>query len=386
MTKKWARAALSHPAFCGLGHVHLGHLIVELAAPWTARQESGLRERRRGDRCRAAGAGPKYELALTDRVLVTLAYLRTGLTHQALAELYRAGRSTVTEAISEIRPLLAARGFAVPDRPNVRLRTLADVFAYADAEGVTLCFDGAETQVRRPKAGRPGRRAFVSGKKKQNTIKTTVIGDEQSRTLWTGAVRPGRMHDQTAARTEGVAEQFGLTRRRRPKPTRATGACTTSSPTRSASRPGNPRPTRRWASSMPGASTAAASPRPESASSTRSPSTGSGAHSSATRPDARHTPKPIWPSPAWSPTAPPAEQPNVSPVPNWRSPGRPPADHLPAEPPDKHTPSSIAYEVVRRPARQASWCMIEGVDSTSGSSTASSNAPGSAAASSLFGF
>ncbi|MGW6403067.1 transposase family protein [Streptomyces sp. NPDC055134] len=210
MTKKWARAALSHPAFCGLDHVHLGDLIEELAAPWTPRQESGLRERRRGDRRRAAGAGPKYELVLTDRVLVTLAYLRTGLTHQALAELYRVGRSTVTEAIGEIRPLLAARGFAVPDRPNVRLRTLADMFAYADAEGVTLRFDGAETQVRRPKAGRPGRRAFVSGKKKQNTIKTTVIGDEQGRTLWTGAVRPGRMHDQTAARTEGIAEQFGL--------------------------------------------------------------------------------------------------------------------------------------------------------------------------------
>lgn len=35
----------------------------------------------------------------------------------------------------EIRPLLAARGFAVPDRPGVRLRTLADVFAHAEAEG-----------------------------------------------------------------------------------------------------------------------------------------------------------------------------------------------------------------------------------------------------------
>ncbi len=81
---------------------------------------------------------------------------------------YGTARSTVSRAIGEIRPLLAARGFAVPDRLEVRLRTLADVFAYAEAEGIRLRIDGAETQVRRPKANRPGRRAFVSGNKKRN--------------------------------------------------------------------------------------------------------------------------------------------------------------------------------------------------------------------------
>lgn len=45
-----------------------------------------------------------------------LVYLRTGLPHLALAKLYRVGRSTFSEAISEIGPMLAARSFAVPDR------------------------------------------------------------------------------------------------------------------------------------------------------------------------------------------------------------------------------------------------------------------------------
>ncbi|MFI0912564.1 transposase family protein [Streptomyces abikoensis] len=97
-----------------------------MTTPWSARRESNLRERRRGERRRAAGAGPRNALAFTDRVLLTLVHLRTGLTHQALAELYRGGRSTVTGAISEIRPLLAARGFAVPDRPGARLCTLGE--------------------------------------------------------------------------------------------------------------------------------------------------------------------------------------------------------------------------------------------------------------------
>jgi hypothetical protein len=80
-------------------------------------------------------------------------------------------RSTVTRAVGEVRPLLAARGFAVPGQPSVRLRALADVFAYAAARGVTLRLDDTEVQVRRPRAGKPGWRAFVSGKKKMNTKK-----------------------------------------------------------------------------------------------------------------------------------------------------------------------------------------------------------------------
>jgi hypothetical protein len=156
----------------------------------------------------AAGAGPGHELAFTDRVIVTLVALRFQLPHAALAELHQVDRSTVTRAIGEVRPLLGARGFAVPGEPGVRLRTLADVFAYASARGVELRLDGTEVQVRRPPAGKPGRKAFVSGKKKMNTKKASVITDEKGRTLWAGAFRPGRMHDQTAVRTEGIADLF----------------------------------------------------------------------------------------------------------------------------------------------------------------------------------
>lgn len=201
---------MAHPSFCGLSRQHLDELIEELASRWEACCESTRHERRQGLRRRRAGAGPQYELVFTDQVLATLVHLRTGLTHQALAVLYEVGSSTIGRAIREVRPLLAERGFAVPGRPGVRLRPLEDVFAYAAAENVTLRIDGTETQVRRPKAHCPGRRAFVSGKRKQNTIKTTTISDHQGRTLRSGAERPGRMHDQTALRTEGIAEQFRL--------------------------------------------------------------------------------------------------------------------------------------------------------------------------------
>jgi hypothetical protein len=208
VSSKQARTALSHRIWTGIRPRRLGRLIAELAGPWQAAQEDRLRERRGHERQRAAGAGPDHDLPFTDRVILTLVHLRFQLPHAALAGLYRVDRSTVTRAIHEVRPLLAARGYAVPGEPGIRLRTLADVFAYAQARGVELRIDGTEVQVRRPPAGKPGRRAFVSGKKKQNTKKATVITDGNGATLWAGAFRPGRMHDQTAVRTEGIADLF----------------------------------------------------------------------------------------------------------------------------------------------------------------------------------
>jgi DDE superfamily endonuclease/Helix-turn-helix of DDE superfamily endonuclease len=206
VSSKRARAALSHRICTGISRRKLGELIEELAQPWLAQQESRLRDRRGRDRLRAEGAGPGRELAFTDRVIATLVILRFQLPHAALAVFYGVDRSTITRAAGEIRPLLAQRGFAVPGQPGLRLRTLADVFAYAAAEGVKLRIDGTEVQVRRPKASRPGRRAFVSGKKKQNTIKPTAISDQDGRLLWLGAFRPGRMHDVTALRTDGIED------------------------------------------------------------------------------------------------------------------------------------------------------------------------------------
>lgn len=112
--------------------------------------------------------------------------LRFQLPHQALAVLYGVDRATITRAIHEIRPLLAGRGFTVPGQPGLRLGSLAEVFASAAAEGIQLRLDVTQTQVRRPRANRAGRRAFVSGKSKQNTHQDHHLSDGHGRTLWAG--------------------------------------------------------------------------------------------------------------------------------------------------------------------------------------------------------
>lgn len=165
----FARTAFSHRICTGISRAQLGKLVAELSGPWMARQESRLRERRGHERLRAEGGGPDHRLVFTDRVIAALVILRFQLPHGVLAAFYGVDRSTVTRAVHESRPLLAARGFAVPGEGCLRLRTLADVFAYAQARGVELRIDGTEVQVRRPRANKPGRRDFVSGKRKQNT-------------------------------------------------------------------------------------------------------------------------------------------------------------------------------------------------------------------------
>jgi len=198
---KAIRAAFAHCAFTGLSRNHLGLQLTELQPAWTAAREDRVHERRTRARIRRPGAGRRPRLTFTDRVMITLVRLRLAIPHAALAVAYGVDRATVTRAVTQIRPLLARRGFATPT--GTRLHTLADVFAYAAAEGVTLRLDATEIRVRRPRQGRPGRKAFVSGKLKQNTIKTTVAADHGA-TLWCGATRLGRMHDVTAARVEGI--------------------------------------------------------------------------------------------------------------------------------------------------------------------------------------
>ncbi|MEV7391593.1 transposase family protein [Streptomyces sp. NPDC091215] len=172
----------------------LASLVAELAGAWSAAGEGRRFEARGGTRRRAAGAGGRYRLVFVDRLVATLIHLRHDLPHAVLAVLFDVDRSTVTRGTGELRYLPAQRGFAVPDRPGLRLRTLEDVFAYAQAEGVELRLDATEVQVRRPVAGRGGRWPFVSGKKKQNTMKATVIADHRGRTLWFDTMRPGRDH------------------------------------------------------------------------------------------------------------------------------------------------------------------------------------------------
>ncbi|MFG3287531.1 transposase family protein [Streptomyces sp. NPDC048179] len=132
-------------------------------------------------RRRAVGAGAKHKFVFVDRLLATLVSLSHGTTHDALACWFGVDRSTSTRAIGEIRPLLAQRGCTIA--PDVRLRTLAEVVEYLGVDSGTGIIDGTEIRVRRPAAGRKDRDKFVSGKTKQNAVKTVTASARPMRSL-----------------------------------------------------------------------------------------------------------------------------------------------------------------------------------------------------------
>jgi hypothetical protein len=101
-----------------------------------------------------------------------------------------------------VRPLLAERGCTLA--AGVRLRTLADVVHYLGQSGETGIVDGTEIRVRRPAAGRKDRDKFISGKSKQNAVKTMVVTDGVGRVLFCSPARPGSCADITHARQLGL--------------------------------------------------------------------------------------------------------------------------------------------------------------------------------------
>ncbi|MGW3681495.1 transposase family protein, partial [Streptomyces prasinus] len=90
--------------------------------------------------------------------------------------------------------------------PDVRLRTLAEVVDHLGASGQTGIIDGTEIRVRRPAAGRKDREKFISGKNKQNAVKSMVVTDAEGRLLFCSPAVPASCADITHARQLGLVK------------------------------------------------------------------------------------------------------------------------------------------------------------------------------------
>ncbi|MEV7872449.1 transposase family protein [Streptomyces sp. NPDC088124] len=143
--------------------------------------------------------------APSGRLLAALAHLRHGVTHDVPARWFGVDRSTITRAIGEVRPLLAERGRAVsPTRDCGRWPRLS-----TGASAMTGIVDGTEIRVRRPAAGRKDGDQFISGKNKQNAVKSVVVTDGEGRVLWCSPARPASCAGLTHARRAGLVELLG---------------------------------------------------------------------------------------------------------------------------------------------------------------------------------
>ncbi|MFJ4689546.1 transposase family protein [Streptomyces sp. NPDC088789] len=192
---------ISNRRITGLTADVIAELVAEIGTLWHERHQARLASRQRK---RTVGAGAKHRLVFVDRLLATLVHLRHGTTHDVLACWFGVDRSTITRAIGEVRPLLAERGCTVS--PDVRLRSLAEVVDHLGVTGKAGIIDGTEIRVRRPAAGRKDRDKFISGKNKQNAVKSMVVTDDEGRVLFCSPTKPASCADITHARQLGLVK------------------------------------------------------------------------------------------------------------------------------------------------------------------------------------
>ncbi|MGW3622266.1 transposase family protein [Streptomyces sp. NPDC000880] len=172
----------------------IAELVAEVGPLWHERHQAALASR---PRRRAVGADAKHKLVFVDWLLATLVHLRHGATRDVLACWFGVDRSTITRAIGEVRPLLAIRGCTITT--GIRLRTLAEVIDHLGSSGQTGIIDGTEIRVRRPAAERKDRERFISGKNKQNAVKSMVVTDADGRLLFCSPAQPASCADITHA-------------------------------------------------------------------------------------------------------------------------------------------------------------------------------------------
>jgi hypothetical protein len=196
---------ISDRRITGLTADVIAELVAEVGPLWHERHQARLVSRQRK---RAVGAGAKHRLVFVDRLLATLVHLRHGATHDVLACWFGVDRSTITRAVNEVRPLLAERGCTIS--PDVRLRTLAEVVDHLGATGKTGIIDGTEIRVRRPAVGRKDRDRFISGKNKQNAVKSMVLTDDEGHLLFCSPAQPASCADITHARQLGLVKLLAV--------------------------------------------------------------------------------------------------------------------------------------------------------------------------------
>jgi hypothetical protein len=132
----------------------------------------------RPGRRRAIGGGHPFALAMADRLLLTVVWLRHYPTQEVLGFLFGASDSAALRAVAGMLPLLEAAGrdtMRMPDPGRGRRKKLPALLA--DTPGLAVIVDTFEQRTRRP---RRRQRAYYSGKKKAHTLKSQVAIDEET--------------------------------------------------------------------------------------------------------------------------------------------------------------------------------------------------------------
>ena len=221
-------------SFTGLSVVEFDQLLAEL----TPLYESSLSETKsRPDRRRALGAGRPFSLALPERLLMCLMYLRLYVSQGLLSFLFDLDQSNVSREINErLLPVLlrvlpvplrdaplraespAPEEPEMPGKPSGktaekparkprkrRINTLEELLRL-HPEIQEVLIDATEQTIPQPEEKMRRKRAY-SGKQHDHTIKTQIVATKETILHVFGGL-PGCLHDQVLLGASGVMHQI----------------------------------------------------------------------------------------------------------------------------------------------------------------------------------
>lgn len=169
--KKLAKTAYIFRQLTGLKVAEFGQLVEKVRSEWEKLEKQ--------KKCH----GRKSHVPmLEDKVLCTLVYYRTYITHPFLGFLFNLHNSNICRLLKKMEPLLAKKVTITKDRTMISERILK------------ILADVTEQQIQRPKDSKKRRKSY-SGKKKATTMKTEVVIEENGKILSISKSHRGRIHD-----------------------------------------------------------------------------------------------------------------------------------------------------------------------------------------------
>jgi len=181
-------------ALTGLPAEEFWGLVAELTAGWAGYQRQ---RQARPDRQRAVGGGRRCEQALALRVAVVLTYLRLHVPQAVVGALFGTSQAEVSRELREVLPALRdclpCPAVWEPTDAVAAVPT-ASVLTPEQVGTGRVLIDATEQRVSRPGDAAVQRR-YYSGKKKQHTLKTQLVTDDDHHILAISAAVPGATHD-----------------------------------------------------------------------------------------------------------------------------------------------------------------------------------------------
>ena len=215
-------------AFTGVTVAEFDQLLAQVVPAYEADREC---RRNRNDQPRPLGVGHPFTLALPERLLMALMYLRLYVGQSLLAYLFDLDQSNVSRELHDrLLPILlqvlpvplreAPLRHLAQDKPDKekadtpplgpkrrRITMLKELLeAYPEIEEVLL--DATEQSVPQPE-DKPERKRRYSGKQQDHTIKTQIVAT-RDRILHVFGGLPGSLSDQTLLGASGVIRSVPL--------------------------------------------------------------------------------------------------------------------------------------------------------------------------------